>query len=47
MVGSSSHYTDSPEGACAVALRAGTDLNCGGYYQTYLGKAHAQGRVTG
>jgi beta-glucosidase-like glycosyl hydrolase len=42
-----SHFTKTPEGACAVALHAGTDLNCGDFYQKHLGKAHSEGRVTG
>ncbi|ELR20723.1 betaxylosidase [Acanthamoeba castellanii str. Neff] len=40
------HFTKTPEGACAVALHAGTDLNCGDFYQKHLGKAHSEGRVT-
>ena len=29
------HYTSTPEDTVAVALHAGTDLDCGGYYQQH------------
>ncbi len=40
------YYVSSYEDACAVAINAGTDLNCGYYYQTYLPSAVSQGKVT-
>jgi beta-D-xylosidase 4 len=37
------HYVDSYEEAVAVALNAGTDIDCGTTYPTYLGAAIAAG----
>ncbi|KAB8304044.1 hypothetical protein EYC80_005390 [Monilinia laxa] len=36
------HYTKSPEQAAADALIAGTDLDCGTFWPTYLGSAYNQ-----
>ncbi|ESZ91881.1 glycoside hydrolase family 3 protein [Sclerotinia borealis F-4128] len=36
------HYTSTPEQAAADALNAGTDLDCGTFYPTYLGSAYNQ-----
>ena len=33
------HYTSTPEDTVAVALHAGTDLDCGGYYQQHTQSA--------
>lgn len=38
-------YTSSPVQAVADTLNAGTDLNCGTYYQLHLPQAHDQGLV--
>ena len=37
------NYTDTREEAAALALIAGTDLDCGQYYQTHLPAAYKQG----
>ena len=37
------NYTSTPEQAVADALNAGTDLDCGTFYPTYLGAAYQQG----
>lgn len=37
------NYTSTPEEAVAVALNAGTDLDCGSFYPTFLGTAYEQG----
>ncbi len=39
-------YAASEAEACAMALNAGTDLNCGDYYENYLEDAYNQGLVT-
>tara|TARA_B110000438_G_scaffold290745_1_gene326868 strand:+ start:1266 stop:3878 length:2613 start_codon:yes stop_codon:yes gene_type:complete len=39
-------YVDSPEKGAASAVLAGTDLNCGGMYTTYLAKAVELGLLT-
>ena len=36
-------YAKSPQEAVADTLKAGTDLNCGTYYQTHLPQAFSQG----
>ncbi|QSZ31219.1 hypothetical protein DSL72_000782 [Monilinia vaccinii-corymbosi] len=38
----SHHYTSTPEQAAADALNAGTDLDCGTFWPTYLGSAYNQ-----
>lgn len=38
----SHNYTSTPEQAAADALNAGTDLDCGGFWPTYLGSAYNQ-----
>lgn len=38
-------YTSSREEAAAVSLKAGTDINCGTYYQEHLPAALAQGMI--
>lgn len=40
------HYTKSPEDTCEVALKAGTDLNCGSFYQSFMGSTYQLGKVT-
>ncbi|KAF2841128.1 glycoside hydrolase family 3 protein [Patellaria atrata CBS 101060] len=37
------NYTSTPEQAVAVSLNAGTDINCGTFYQRYLPSAYQQG----
>jgi beta-D-xylosidase 4 len=37
------HYTRTPEQAVAESLKAGTDIDCGPYYQKYLPTAYKQG----
>jgi beta-D-xylosidase 4 len=37
------HYTRTPEQAVAESLKAGTDIDCGPYYQKYLPNAYEQG----
>jgi beta-D-xylosidase 4 len=37
------HYTRTPEQAVAESLKAGTDIDCGAYYQKYLPNAYKQG----
>jgi beta-D-xylosidase 4 len=37
------HYTQTPEQAVAASLNAGTDIDCGAYYQKYLPSAYKQG----
>ncbi|KAF2454107.1 beta-xylosidase [Lineolata rhizophorae] len=39
------NYTDTPEQAVAEALKAGTDLDCGDFYPSYLGGALEQGLI--
>jgi len=39
------NYTDSPEGACAVALQAGCDLDCSTFYQEHCPEAMAKGMI--
>lgn len=39
------NYTDSPEGACAVALQAGCDLDCSTFYAEHCPMAMAQGLI--
>jgi beta-glucosidase len=39
-------YASSEADACAMAINAGTDLNCGEYYENYLEAAYNQGLVT-
>ena len=39
------HYTATREEAVALALRAGTDVNCGTYYQSHLPAAYYQGLI--
>ena len=36
-------FADSPAAAAADSMNAGTDLNCGDYYQIHLPEAYAQG----
>ncbi|KAJ8070923.1 hypothetical protein OCU04_001282 [Sclerotinia nivalis] len=38
----SHNYTSTPEQAAADALNAGTDLDCGSFWPTYLGSAYNQ-----
>ncbi|KAF1989469.1 glycoside hydrolase family 3 protein [Aulographum hederae CBS 113979] len=38
-------YTSTREGAAAAALNAGTDIDCGTYYQHHLPKAYEQGLI--
>ncbi|MQL87578.1 hypothetical protein Taro_020122 [Colocasia esculenta] len=38
-------YVGTPEDAVADALKAGVDINCGGYYTTYTASAITQGKV--
>ena len=38
-------YANSREEAVAQALNAGTDINCGSYYQLFLPGAYAQGLI--
>jgi beta-D-xylosidase 4 len=40
------HYTSTPEEAAAAGLKAGTDLDCGGFYRDHLPGAYAQGLIT-
>lgn len=40
------HYVSTPSEAAAVAIKAGTDLNCGGTCQKSVGKAIADGLLT-
>ncbi|MEM3908320.1 MAG: glycoside hydrolase family 3 C-terminal domain-containing protein, partial [Nitrososphaerota archaeon] len=40
------HYVSTPAEAAAVAIKAGTDLNCGGTCQKCVGKAIADGLMT-
>nr|XP_043616232.1 probable beta-D-xylosidase 6 [Erigeron canadensis] len=42
----SHNYTKTPEDAVAVALRAGTDINCGHYMLIYTKSAFDKGKVT-
>ncbi|KAF2669569.1 glycoside hydrolase [Microthyrium microscopicum] len=37
------HFTKTPEEAVAESLKAGTDVDCGPYYQKYLPNAYKQG----
>ncbi|MEM7368606.1 MAG: glycoside hydrolase family 3 C-terminal domain-containing protein [Bacteroidota bacterium] len=37
------HYVKTPEEGVAVAVKSGTDLNCGGQYTKFLGTALEQG----
>ncbi|PSS30636.1 Beta-D-xylosidase [Actinidia chinensis var. chinensis] len=39
------HYTKSPEDAVAVALKAGTDINCGTYLRRHTQSAIDKGKV--
>lgn len=39
------NYTDSPEGACQVALQAGCDLDCSTFYAEHCPAALAQGLI--
>jgi beta-D-xylosidase 4 len=39
------HYSNTTYGACAVSLRAGTDLDCGSFYG-HLSEAYNRGLVT-
>ncbi|MCJ1311088.1 hypothetical protein MMC25_004758 [Agyrium rufum] len=39
-------FTDSRAVTVAESLKAGTDINCGQYYQLFLTDAHSQGLVT-
>ncbi|KAL8162567.1 hypothetical protein V2J09_014056 [Rumex salicifolius] len=39
------HYTNSPEDAVALALKAGTDINCGTYMLLHTAAAIEQGKV--
>ena len=39
------NYAPTPEAAAADALIAGTDVNCGDYYQLHLPGAYAQGLI--
>jgi hypothetical protein len=40
------HYTRTPEEAVRDVLRAGTDIDCGGFVSTYAPSALAQGLIT-
>lgn len=42
----SHHYVDTETEAAALAIQAGTDLNCGDYYQAYLLDAITQALIT-
>jgi len=42
-----SKYTSTPEDTCQVALKAGTDLNCGSFYQDHLYDTYKEGKLTG
>jgi len=42
----SHHYTDTPEQAVAAIVRAGTDVDCGGFMGKYAPSALANGNVT-
>jgi beta-D-xylosidase 4 len=37
------NFTKTPEQAVAASLKAGTDIDCGGYYQKYLPNAYKEG----
>ncbi|XP_072953486.1 probable beta-D-xylosidase 7 [Typha angustifolia] len=39
-------YAKAPEDAVADVLKAGMDVNCGGYVQKYAGSALRQGKIT-
>ncbi|KAH3767627.1 beta-D-xylosidase 2 [Pelomyxa schiedti] len=39
------HYTDTPEDTCAVAVKAGTDLDCGTFY-SYLPSTVDEGKLS-
>lgn len=39
------NYTDTPEGACQVALQAGCDLDCSTFYAEHCPEAMAQGLI--
>lgn len=39
------HYTATPEEAVAVILAAGTDVDCGGFMQTYAASALSNGTI--
>ncbi|KMZ67994.1 Beta-xylosidase, family GH3 [Zostera marina] len=40
------NYTTSAIDAITLALKAGVDINCGGYYTTYAGPALESGKIT-
>ncbi|CAI8041647.1 Probable beta-D-xylosidase 2, partial [Geodia barretti] len=40
------HYTNTTEETVQVALRAGTNLNCGGFYQKYAMEAYNKSYIT-
>ncbi len=42
----SHHYTATPEEAVRVILRAGTDVDCGGFVQKFAGSALNKSLIT-